>query len=137
MGQGALLQPVDEKLHDMAVEYCGRELEGGAQLNLTKFAKCWVVVEMEGTTYKEIRGITGYVLKPDIPVFRVSGKHVDYSTQMLVDRLRAFFQDSGIRNQEVFLHISSKERPEQRCEKWQKSLAAVGAVPADRFTVKV
>ncbi len=137
LGQGALLEPADQKLHDMAVDYCARELQGGQDLNLAKFAKVWVVVEMEGTEYKAIHGIAGWVWRIDIPVFRVTGKDVDRTTMALTARLRSHFQDNGARGSEVFLHISSKERPEQRCEKWKESLAAVGAVPADRFSVKV
>jgi hypothetical protein len=135
--QGALLEPTDPKLHDMAVEYCARQLENGNELNLAKFTKVWVVVELDGTTYKEVIGIAGFCWRIDIPVFRVTGNHVDYATQLLIERMRAFFQDNGARGTEVFLHISSKERPEQRCEKWQESLDSVGATPADRFSVKV
>jgi hypothetical protein len=135
--QGALLEPADHKLHDMAVDYCTKELQNGQELNLSKFTKAWVVVEMDGTDYKEIHAIAGFVWRIDIPVFRSTGNHVDYTTKLLIDRMRAFFQDNGARGTEVFLHISSKERPEQRCEKWQESLDSVGAVPADRFSVKV
>jgi hypothetical protein len=42
LGQGALLEPVDRRLHDLAVDYCKRELRGGDKLNLTQFAKVWV-----------------------------------------------------------------------------------------------
>lgn len=137
MGQGALLEPVDRKLHDMAVEYCSRELKGGADLNLAKFNKTWVIVEMEGEEYKEIHGVTGFVWRIDLPIFRVTGTHVDYKTQMMIDRIRAYFTDNGARGTELLLHISSKETPEQKCEHWQESLAKAPAVPADRFSVKI
>lgn len=137
LGQGALLEPADVKLHDMAVEYCARELHNGSELNLAKFAKCWVAVEMEGEEYKEIVGITGYVMRIDLPVFRVTGNKPDRTTSMLAGRLHSFFQDMGCRGSELFLHISSKERPEQRCEKWKESLAIEGATPADRFSVRI
>ena len=137
IGQGALLEPVDPKLHDMAVEYCARELQNGHELNLSKFQKVWVLVEMDGDEYAEIHGISGWVWRVDIPVFRVTGRQVDRGTIMLTERIRAFLQDNGARGSEAFLHISSKELPEQRCENWDKSLEMVGAVPADRFSVKV
>lgn len=137
MGQGALLEPVDKKLHDLTVDYCARELQNGRELNLAKFNKVWAVVETEGEDYIDVIGISGFAWRVDIPVFRVTGDRVDYSTHKLVDRMRSYFQDNGLRGSEVFLHISSKERPEQRCEKWQQSLDSVGAIPADRFTVKV
>lgn len=137
LGQGALLEPADAKLHDMAVEYAARELQNGRDLNLAKFSKVWVAVAMEGEAYTEILGLSGFVSRLDIPVFRVSGVHAVRTTKMLIDRIRAYFADNGARGQEALIHISSQERPEQRCERWQESLAAVGAVPADRFSVKV
>lgn len=135
MGEGALLQPKDQALHDLAVDYCKREL--AEEINVARLQKCWVAVEMDGEKYKAIHGICGYVLKIDIPVFRVSGGHAVAATKLLVDRMRAFFQDNGARGSEAFIHISSKETPEQRCHRWDESLRAVGAVPADRFSVKI
>jgi hypothetical protein len=132
LGQGAMLEPADAKLHDLAVDYCSRELQDGKDLNLAKFTKAWVVLD-DGMPV----GISGFVWKIDIPVFRTTGKKVDIITHKLIERMRSYFQDNGARGTEVFLHISSKERPEQRCEKWQESLALVGAVPADRYSVKV
>ncbi len=132
LGQGALLEPTDPKLHDAAVEYCARELQNGRELNLAKFAKAWVVTNGDG-----VCGISGFQWKIDIPVFRVTGLDAGYTTMKLIERMRAYFQDNGARGAEVFLHISSKETPEQRCAKWTESLAAVGAEPADRYTVKV
>lgn len=137
LGQGALLEPADQKLHDLAVEYCRRELQDGDTLNLAKFTKCWVVVEVENGEYGSVVGISGFVWRLDIPVFRVSGENAVRATQKLTSRLRNYFQDIGARGQEAFLHISSKEKPEQRCQKWDESLTAVGAVPADRFSVKI
>ncbi len=140
VGQGALLEPADVKLHDMAVEYCSLELEKGDELNLAKFSKCWVAVQVEANEYKKILGITGYVMRIDLPVFRVTGdtqNRVDVTTHLMAERLHSYFQDMGCRGQELFLHISSKERPEQRCEKWQESLAIEGATPADRFSVRI
>lgn len=140
LGQGALLEPADQKLHDMAVDYCARQLEKGNELNLAKFSKCWVIVGMEGDQYLEVFGITGYVMRIDLPVFRVTGNtehRTDVLTHLLAERLHSFFQDMGCRGQELFLHISSKERPEQRCEKWKESLALEGATPADRFSVRI
>src|SRR6185437_11993069 len=85
MGQGALIQPVDAKLHDMAVEYCARELKGGI-VDFSKFSKIWV-----GMKDGEVLGIAGYVLRPDVPLFR--------STDALVmremgKRMNDFFADN-------------------------------------------
>jgi hypothetical protein len=137
LGQGALLEPKDAALHDLAVDYCRRELQNGDKLNLTQFNKVWVACVMEDSKPVEVVGITGWVHRIDLPVFRVSGQNAVRATKMLADRLHAFFQDQGCRGQELFIHISSKETPEQRCEKWQESLAAEGAIPADRLAIVI
>lgn len=136
LGQWPLLEPKDRNLHDLAVEYCARELS--EELNFAKLNKVWVtaVVDENGKPI-EVTGITGYVLKADIPVFRVSGNNAVRSTKMLEDRLHAYFADQGMLGQEVFLHISSKETPEQRCPNWEQSLIDAGATPADRLSVIV
>jgi len=136
MGQWPLLEPKDQELHDLAIKYCEKEL--AEPINFTKLAKVWVtaVVDAVGKP-TEVTGITGYVLKADVPVFRVSGANAIRSTQMLQERLHAFFADQGMIGQEVFLHISSKETPEQRCPNWEQSLIDAGATPADRLSVIV
>lgn len=131
-GQGALLEPVHPELHDLAVDYCTRELAGGKDLNLARFSKCWIAIEGQNVV-----GFTGYVMRIDLPVFRVSGPNSIRATKMLCDRLRGFFQDQGARGQELFIHISSKERPEQRCSGWKEALHVVGATAADRYAVKI
>jgi hypothetical protein len=136
MGQPPLWEPRDRRLHDLAIAYCQTEL--AEEINLTQLAKVWVATECNDNDKPEaVCGITGYVLRPDIPIFRVSGEHANRATKMLNDRLQAHFADQGWRGGEVFLHISSKERPEQRCENWQQSLKQAGAEPADRYKVRV
>ena len=137
LGQGALLEPADRKLHDMAVDYCRRELQGGDKINLASFSKCWVAVAMEGDVYAEVVGITGYVMRIDLPMFRVSGDNAVRATKMMIDRLRGFFQDQGARGHELFIHISSKESPEQRCARWTESLRSQNATPADRLAIRI
>lgn len=136
LGQAPLFEPKDRKLHDMAVEYCARELN--APVSFEKLNRVWVsaVVDDEGKPV-EITGVTATVLKPDIPLFRVSGENSKRSTKMLEERLHAFFADQGLRGTEVFLHISSKETPEQRCADWESSLLSAKANPADRYSVIV
>jgi hypothetical protein len=131
-GQGALLEPVDQELHNRAVVYCRKELAGGNDINLARFQKVWVAI-----AGKEVSGISGFVWRIDVPIFRVSGENAVRSTKMLIDRMRAYFQDQGARGSEVFLHISGKETTEQRCQFWAESLKSVGAVSADRFAIKV
>ena len=142
IGQGALLQPKDEQLHAMALDFCKRELVGG-EVNLSKFNRVWVAAEVdEGGKPIEILGITGWVYRVDIPVFRALNSA---ATAKLHQRLHTYFADQGclgtmdgsVETTEVFIHLSSKETPEQRCANWSEELAAAGAVPADRFIVKV
>jgi hypothetical protein len=128
MGQGALLQPVNQKLHDMAIEYAARELVGGRDLNLSKLAKVWV-----GLKDGEVFGLTGYVLKPDIPVLRATDADV---LRALAHRLNDYFADNGARGNEALVHIGD-EKPEQRCPEWKQVMVEFGAKSANRFIFEV
>lgn len=124
-------QPRDMELFGKAEDYCRRQL--AAPLDLRRLGKAWVVLDDNG----DVIGVSGFVLKADIPVFRVTGENARRATKALYDRMNAFFADQGMTGQEVFLHISSKETPEQRCAEWQDSLQSVNAIPADRFALIV
>ena len=143
LGKDALLQPKDAQLHDMALEFCRKELVQDENFNLARFNKAWVAAEVgDDGKPTEILGITGYVYRIDIPVFRALNAA---ATAKLHQRLHTFFADNGclgtidgsVEPTEVFIHLSSKETPEQRCANWSEELMAAGAVPADRFIVKV
>jgi hypothetical protein len=129
LGQGALLEPADQKLHDMAVEYVSRELEHGKDLNLSKFNKVWV-----GMKDGDIVGVSGFVYKLDIPVLRATDAE---TLRFLAQRMNDYFADNGCRNHEVLIHISKRERPEQRCPEWAEVMKEWGAQSADRFSFKV
>lgn len=141
MGQAPLYEPRDKKLFDLAMDYCNREL--AEPIDFVRLNKVWVAVgdpkfDKAGNLVDgHVCGLTGYVLKPDIPVFRVSGENAARATKMLTDRYHDFFADQGLRGQEIFIHISGKEKPEQRCPRWEESLSATDAKPADRFSVIV
>ncbi len=128
MGQGALLEPVDRKLHDKAVDYALRELAGGKDLNLSRFSKVWI-----GLKDEEVFGLAGYVLKPDIPLLRATDATV---LRAIGARLNDFFADQGARGQEVFLYIGN-EKPEQRCPEWRQALKEFGAKSARRVSLEV
>lgn len=128
MGQGALLEPVDKKLHDKAVDFCQREIVG--DINFAKLAKVWVALDGE-----KVVGVMGYVLRPDIPVIRAVDEN---ALSMMAERLQHYFADQGWRGGEVFVHISKSERPEQRCAGWKNVLITEQkAESADRFRIKV
>jgi len=128
LGQGALLEPADRKLHDAAVEYALRELAKGKELDFSKFAKVWI-----GLKDGEVFGLSGYVLKPDIPLLRATDADV---LRALASRMNDFFADNGARGKEVFLYIGD-EKPEQRCPEWKQVLKEWSAKSAQRFSVEV
>ena len=143
LGQGAFLQPKDAQLHDMALEFCRKELQDGDKVNLSKLNKVWVAAETdENGVPLEIIGISGWCYRIDIPVFRALNSA---ATAKLHQRLHTYFADNGctgtmdgnVEATEVFIHLSSKETPEQRCANWDQELVAAAAVPADRYLVKV
>lgn len=127
LGQGALIEPADRKLHDLAVEYCGRELKGGV-VNFSKFSKIWV-----GLRNEEVCGVSGYVLRPDIPLLRATDSLV---LRALAHRMNDYFADNGVRGKEAFLYIG-RESAEQRCPEWREVLREFGATSARRFAIEV
>jgi hypothetical protein len=128
LGQGALIEPKHPKLHDAAVSYCLRELAKGKDVDFSKFAKVWV-----GLKDEEVFGVAGYVLRPDVPLFRATDTDV---LRALAQRMNNFFADSGVRGQEAFLYIGD-EKPEQRCPAWKTVLKEFGATSAQRFAIEV
>ncbi len=128
LGQGAFLEPADRKLHDLAVEYVSRELAKGKDLNFANFAKVWV-----GLKDGKVFGVSGYLLKPDVPLLRATDCEV---LRGLCKRMNDFFADNGARGKEAFIYIGD-EKPEQRCPEWKQVLKEFGAKSAQRFSVEV
>lgn len=131
-GQGAMLTPVNRELHDMAVDFCKRELT--EEVNLSQYSKVWIAADMENGQPKEIKGVWGYVLKPDVPLCRFTD---ETALRLMAHRYNSFLADSGCLGRETFIHIARGEKPEQRCPGWEKVLREWGAKLADRVTVKV
>jgi hypothetical protein len=125
--QGALADPVNHKLHDLAVDFCARELKGGV-VDFSKFSKIWV-----GLNGEEVQGISGYVLKPDIPLLRATDSLV---LRALGLRMNDFFADNGALGKEAFLYVGN-EQPEQRCPDWRALLKEFGAKSARRVSIEV
>jgi len=133
LGKEALIQPRDQELHDMAVEFCAKELKG--EVNLTNYSHVWVacLVNHEGKR-KKVVGITGWSLKVDISLFRSLDPQASLA---MGKRINDHLNDSGCRGHEVFLHLSSHESPEQRCANFVDTLKAFKAKPADRWAIEV
>ena len=123
-----MLEPADRKLHDMAVDFALRELAKGRELNFSKFSKVWV-----GLKDGEVFGLSGYVLKPDVPLLRATDAEV---LRALAYRMNSFFADNGARGQEVFLYIGD-EKPEARCPQWRAVLHEFQGKRAQRFAFEV
>lgn len=128
LGQGALLEPADRKLHDLAIDYCHRELRAGKSVDFSKLAKTWV-----GLKDGEVFGVAGYVLKADIPLFRGTDVEV---MRALGQRMNAYFADNGARGREVFMYIGD-EPPKERCPAWRQVLKEFGAQSARRVLFEV
>jgi hypothetical protein len=128
LGQGALLEPKDTKLHDAVLAYAWKELADGKKLDLTRFAKSWA-----GLKGGEVFGICGYVLRPDIPLIRATDAEV---LRAMANRMNSYFADNGARGNEAFLYIGD-DKTEQRCPEWRKVLSEFGAKNAQRFSIEV
>jgi hypothetical protein len=128
LGQGALLEPADPKLHDAAIDFANRELAAAKDLNLTKFAKVWV-----GLKDEKVFGLSGYVLKPDVPLLRATDADV---LRAMCHRMNDYFADQGALGKEAFIYIGN-EKEDQRCPQWRAVLREFNAERARRFSVEV
>lgn len=122
-----MLTPTDPDLHDRAVDFCRREL--AEQITLTDLSKVWIAA-----SDKEVQGILGYVLKPDVPVLRATTAE---ALRALANRYNDYLADMGARGKETFIHVSRNEKPEQKCPQWAQVLREWDAKLADRVTVRV
>ncbi len=128
LGQGALLEPANHELHDMAVEYCLRELAKWKEVNFAKFSKVWI-----GLKDGKVFGVAGYVLRPDVPLLRATDTDV---LRALGHRINSYFADNGARGQEAFVYVGD-EKPSERCPEWRRVLAEFGAQSAHRVTIEI
>lgn len=128
-----MFTPVDKKLHDLAVTFCLEQLT--EKVNLSDLAKVWVAAE-EDEKHQPVKvlGIIGYVLKPDVPLFRAIDPQ---AVRLMADRYNDYLADNGARGKETFIHIARGEKPEQKCPAWKEVLNEWDAKLADRVSVKV
>lgn len=128
LGQGALLEPAHPEIHDAAYEFIRHNLRDWEKVDFSKFAKVWV-----GYRDDEVKGVMGYVLRPDVPLMRVIDPDV---LRAMSRRFNDFLADNGWRNGETFIYIGN-ESPEQRCPEWRQVLKEFGARSGRRVLVEV
>jgi hypothetical protein len=132
-GNGGYYQPADPDLYALTQEFCKQHLV--AQVDIPRLKETWVAAEVDkdGKPQRVI-GISGFVYRPDIPLFRSLKKK---ATKMLHDRMQAYFADNDMRGLPVFVFVSPNETTETKCEAAEESLAAFGSTPADRHVIFV
>lgn len=130
--QGNYSYPADRELHRMAVEFSEKELAKPA--NLSEYAKVWAACEMDGEKIEKVVGLMGFAMRPDITLARFMQPD---AITLLHDRAQAYFADQGCRGAEVLFYMNSNEAPEQRCPQGLQTMLKLGALPADRWVVKV
>jgi len=130
--EGGLALPKDPSLHKLAVEFAQREL---AEIpNYSEYAKVWVAACMDGDVPKEIRGVLGFTMRPDVTMARFLDRAAVIA---LYNRANSFFADNGARGSEVLVFVDSSEGKEQKCPQYLETLSALKAKPADRWLVKI
>lgn len=120
-----------QALRDAAHEFCKRELtlsEGETEWNLGLFAKAWIETE-DG----EVTGVSAILNRIDIAVYRCTTAR---GNAKMNQRLHSYLADQGLLGQDVFIQFSSGD-PAKMCANWDEEMNAAGAVPANRYMVKV
>lgn len=133
LGKDALLQPKWPKLHDLAIDFCARELV--EEVNLAQFQKVFIAAEVDAQDEPQIvKGISGFLWRPDIALFRATCAS---ATTKLHHRWHTHFADNGLMGNQVLIYLNGKETSEQRCANWNNEMMSAEAIPADRYLVKV
>lgn len=131
--EGAISYPANPELHRLVVQYAAKNL--AAMPPLADFMKVWVACETDDSgTPIAVEGLLWSAQVIDFPGFRY---RTPWAAKALIDRARSFLDDNGARGSDVFVHVSSTEGPEQKCEQWQDWINYTGAVPADRYRIRV
>ena len=129
-----LITPFDQaspELRDAAHDFCQRELtlpEGETHWDLSAYFKAWVETE-EGI----VTGVAALIRRIDICVYRCTTAR---GTAKMHQRLQNYLADQGLLGQDVFIQFSNSD-PDKMCANWQGEMEAAGAVPANRYLVKV
>lgn len=130
---GGYAMPADRALHQLAIEFAKKNL--AAIPDYSSFARVWVAAEVSADEKPiAIEGALGFTMRPDFTLARFKNKQ---ALVTLYHRANSYLADNGCRDSEGLVYVSSTEAPEQRCPQQQESLAALGAVPGDRYLIKI
>lgn len=130
--QGAAAFPKDPELHKLVVAYCERELS--KPIVLADYAKVLVSCWFEDDKIVKIDSIACIVNAVDVPVIRFTSKEAGDS---LMERMRAYLEDMGLRGSQIFIHIADREPKDARCPMWRKFLKKWKATKASRWSATV
>lgn len=131
--EGAISYPADPALHLLVVQWAKNNLS--EMPPFADFMKVWVACQTDDAGKAvAVEGVLWSAQCIDFPGFRYK---TPWAAKALIDRARSFLDDNGARGSDVFVHVSSTEGPEQKCSAWQDWITYTGAVPADRFKIRV
>lgn len=128
--------PVDQSLHELAVEYCRANLVEVP--NFTMYQKTYVVAELDDAgEVLQIHTVSCGRPVFDIPVIRATGPFAKQCLALVGDRWNSYLADRGFRGEEVLIYIDAEEKPEQKCENQQGTIEAFNLKPSKRMAGKV
>ena len=118
------------------------EKEFGAGVEVSYYHRVWAVVALkeEEPEYMEVIGLMGARNVIDWPLFHVTPltqdkaglKLAEQARDMMVARGRNYIEDLGMRGTSVLIFVS-----EQGQRYWRRFLKKIGALPANRFELKI
>jgi hypothetical protein len=127
---GAAWHPKDLDYFQRVDAFCKAEM--ATKPVLANYAGAWAVGDD-----KEIIGVGGIQLIPDVHIRVKEHENSFRAMRMLVDRMNDHLADSGYHGRDILVYKAGNEKPEQSCPNWDKHLEAYGAVPADRYIVTI
>lgn len=131
--EGGIAYPANPKLHKLVIEWAGVNL--AKMPNLSDYLKVWAACMTDDAGEPvNVEGLLWGQQIIDFPGFRYL---TPWAAKALIDRARDYLDDAGLRGFDVLVHISTTEEPGQKCPEWADWTKYAGAVPADRFKIKV
>ena len=123
--------PRDPELMKMAEDFC--KAQCARMPNFHSYREVWVAVTLLEGKMVSVCGVIGYGMRPDIGLCRFVDQG---AAKVLIDRIDSHFHDNGWRGEDVLLHFPSEDES-QRCPEYREWFKAIGAKPAERFSIKV
>jgi hypothetical protein len=127
-------KPLNDRLFNLAMEFCDREF-GQNSVRLSDYTTVWVAVKGEPGEIPECVGVQGLRYHLDLGLHHVKSTSKGHDcgvSAKLIHRLNDFLHDRGYCGLDLMVFCE-----QDNLGNWKKFFESMGAVPAQRFLMRV